>query len=124
MQVKYKDQKVRELFEDLNDIRASRNQMKKKIGTELTKAVKRRYNQIIAFSNFAALINSHIGKIESLEGEGNRTYSLHLSANYRMIIAPDTKDFSAEGLRNCDTFIIKGVVDYHGKGSNNNWIIP
>lgn len=124
MHVKYEDRKVKELFEDLNDVLNSKNQMKKKIGIELTKTVKRRYNQIIAFSNFAALINSHIGKIESLEGEGNKTYSLHLNANYRLIIAPDTKDFSAEGLRNCDTFIIKGVVDYHGKGSNNNWIIP
>lgn len=124
MHVKYEDRKVKELFEDLNDVQNSKNRMRKKIGLELTRAVKLRYNQIIAFSSFAALIDSHIGKIEFLEGKGNRTYSLHLNANYRLIIAPDTKDFSANGLRNCDTFIIKGVVDYHGKGSDNNWIIP
>lgn len=81
LHVKYVDRKVKELFQDLNDVQNSKNLMRKKIGLELMMAVKLRYNQIIAFSSFAALIDFHIGKIESLEGKGNRIYSLHLNAN-------------------------------------------
>lgn len=51
-------------------------------------------------------------------------YSLTVSANYRLIIKPKNEDYSAESLINCDTFIIEGVIDYHGKGSKRNWIIP
>lgn len=124
MYVEYADKRVRELFEDLNDVQNSRNLMRKEIGAEMTKAVKKKYNQLIAFTNFAALIQAGIGKIESLEGDKEGAYSLHLSPNYRLIVAPDTKEFSVEALRRCDTFIIKGVMDYHGKGSKHNWIIP
>mgnify|MGYP007016528559 FL=1 len=53
-----------------------------------------------------------------------KIHSLRLTANYRLIIAPNTNDRSVEGLRICDTIIIKGVMDYHGKGAKNNWIIP
>ena len=31
--------------------------MRKKAGAEITKAVKKRYNQIVAFSNFEELLN-------------------------------------------------------------------
>lgn len=124
MYIKYENQKVRELFEDLNDVQNSENLMKKAIGMEMTRAVKMRYNQIIAFSNFSALIQSRIGKIESLIGDRAGSYSLRLTANYRLIITPDTDDYSPEALKKCDTFIIKGVIDYHGKGSKNNWLIP
>lgn len=69
-------------------------------------------------------INIRIGKMESLSGDKEGSYSLHLTANYRLIVAPNTENRSAEGLRKCDTIIIRGVMDYHGKGANNNWIIP
>lgn len=98
--------------------------MKKAIGAELTKAVKKRYNQIVAFSSFSALQQSGIGKMESLEGNRKESYSLHVSANYRLIVKPKAKDRSAETLKKCDTLIIEGVTDYHGKGTKYNWIIP
>jgi len=123
LHVKYKDFKVQEFFEDLNDVLNSENLMKKEIGLEITKAVKRKYNQMIAFTSFSALLESRIGKMESLSGDKDGDYSLHLTANYRLIVAPDTNDRSVEGLKKCDTIIIKGVMDYHGKGKNN-WIIP
>lgn len=47
-----------------------------------------------------------------------------LSANYRIIIKPVSDDLSAESLKVCDTLIIEGVIDYHGKGSKHSWIIP
>ncbi len=124
MLVEYENSKVQELFIDLNVVQNSKNLMKKEIGLEMTKAIKRKYNQIIAFSSFSALLESRIGKMEPLSGDKEGDYSLHLSANYRLIVAPNSRDRSVEGLRNCDTIIIKGVLDYHGRGTKNNWIIP
>lgn len=124
MHVEYEDSKVQELFEDLNDVQNSKNLMQKEVGLEMTRAVKKKYNQMIAFSTFSELLKSRIGKMEPLSGDKEGNYSLHLSANYRLIVAPNTKDRSVEGLRICDTIIIKGVMDYHGKGAKNNWIIP
>lgn len=108
----------------MNDIRNSKNLMKKEIGAELTKAVKKRYNQIVAFTSFSALQQSGIGKMESLEGDRNGSYLLRVSANYRLIVKPKTKDLSTESLKSCDTLIIEGVIDYHGKGKKFSWIIP
>lgn len=98
--------------------------MKKKIGAELTKAVKKRYNQIIAFHSFSALQLSGIGKMEALEGDLKGLYSLRLSANYRLIVKPLSKDLSAESLKTCDTLIIKGMIDYHGERKKFSWIVP
>ncbi len=120
----FEDDRVQELFEDLNDVRNSRNLMRKEIGAELTKAVKKRYNQIIAFSSFSELQRARIGKLEALEGDRKGTYSLRLSANHRLIIKPQSEDLSAESLKKCDIVIIKGVIDYHGTSKKSSWIIP
>lgn len=112
------------MFDDLNDVRNSKNLMYKAIGKELTRAVKKRYNQMIAFSTFSALQQSSIGKPESLEGDLKGSYSLRVSANYRLVIKPLAEDYSAESLKQCDTLIIEGVIDYHGRGKKHNWIIP
>lgn len=98
--------------------------MKKEIGAELTREVKKRYNQIVAFSSFSALQQSGIGKMESLKGGSKGSYSLRVSANYRLIVKPKAKDLSAESLKSCDTIIIEGVIDYHGKRKKFGWIIP
>ena len=108
----------------MNDVRNSKNLMKKEIGAELTKAVKKRYNQIVAFTSFSALQQSGIGKMESLEGDRKGSYLLRVSANYRLIVKPKTKDLSVESLKNCDTLIIEGVIDYQGKRKKFSWIIP
>ena len=121
---KQKFNEAKELFDDLNDVRNSRNLMKKKIGAELTKAVKKRYNQMIAFSSFSALQQSGIGKMESLKEDKKGSYSLRVSANYRLIVRPKSKDLSAESLKRCDTLTIEGVIDYHGKGKKFSWIVP
>lgn len=87
------------MFDDLNDVRGSKNLMKRAIGAELTRAVKKRYNQMISFSSFSALQQSRIGKMESLEGDRKGSYSLTVSANYRLIIKPKAKDQRAESLK-------------------------
>lgn len=122
--IEFEDERVRELFDDLNDVQGSKGLMRKAIGADLTKSVKKRYNQIISFSSFSALQLSGIGKMESLEGNRKESYSLRVSANYRLIVKPKSKDRGAESLKKCDTLIIEGVIDYHGKGAKYNWIIP
>ena len=124
LNIEYEDDGVKELFDDLNDIRNSKNLMRKEIGAELTKAVKKKYNQIVAFDSFFALQQSGIGKMESLEADLKGSFSLRVSANYRLIVKPIAIDLSAGSLKNCDTLIIEGVIDYHGKGKNFSWIIP
>ena len=108
----------------MNDIRGSKNLMIRAIGAELTKAVKKRYNQMISFPSFLSLQQSKIGRMESLDGDRKGSYSLAVSANYRLIVRPVSKDQSAEALKKCDTLVIEGVIDYHGKGAKYNWIIP
>ncbi len=108
----------------MNDVQGSKGLMKEAIGVDLTKSVKKRYNQIISFSSFSALQLSGIGKMESLKGNRKGSYSLWVSANYRLIVKPKSKDRSTENLKKCDTLIIEGVIDYHGKGTKYNWIIP
>lgn len=98
--------------------------MQRKVGLERTKAIKKRYNQIVSFSSFFALQQAGIGKLESLEGDWKGYYSLTISANYRLIIKPESLDLSAESLKKCDTIIIEGVLDYHGRGRNDSWLFP
>ncbi len=124
MNVEFEDRRVLELFDDLNDISGSKRLMQKKIGAELTRAVKKKYNQIVAFSSFYSLFQSGIGRIEPLSGNLKGMYSMTVSANYRLILRPLSVDLSPEKLKTCDRLVIEGVVDYHGKGSKNNWIIP
>lgn len=62
--------------------------------------------------------------MESLEGDCKGSYSLRVSANYRFIVKPVADDLSAESMKKCDTLIIEGVIDYHGKGTKFSWIIP
>lgn len=81
LQVEFEDSKVEELFKDLNDVKHSKNLMQKVVGLEMTKAVKTKYNQIVSFTNFSKLIESRLGKLESLTGNLEGKYSMHLNAN-------------------------------------------
>ena len=66
LDVVYESSDVRNLFDDLNDVRNTKSLMIRAIGAEYTKAVKKRYNQIVAFSTFYSLQQSGIGKMEIL----------------------------------------------------------
>ena len=96
--------------------------MQKRIGLDLTRKIKNRYNQIKACNSFYEIQQNGLGKIEPLSGNYKGYYSIRLDANYRLVIRPKSSDLSVDSLKKCDTVIIKGVIDYHGKG--NNWIIP
>jgi proteic killer suppression protein/toxin YoeB len=98
--------------------------MTQEVGTELTRAIKKRLDQIVAFEYFGELQSSGFGKMESLAGDMHGDYSIRVTANYRLIVSPKSSNRSAEALKRCDTLIIKGVVDYHGKTNKLNWLIP
>ena len=96
--------------------------MQRRIGPDLSKSLKKRYNQIKSCNLFYEIQQYGFGKIESLSGNLKGYFSIRLDANYRLVIRPKSSDLTVETLKKCDTVIIKGVIDYHGKG--NNWIIP
>ena len=123
MQIIYEDDSVKELFDDLCQIQMPRGLMKRLIGAELTRSVKKRYDQLKSANNFSIYLSTGLGKPHSLtDMEG--CYGVHITANWRLIIQPIADNTSAEALKVCDTVQIKGVVDYHGKGAKSNWIIP
>lgn len=106
------------------DIESCKNLLQREIGFKLTKAFKKRYIEIISFSNFSKFINAHIDNTEPLYGDLKGSYSMTLDGNTRIVVAPNTDDLSIENLLKIDSFRVIGVIDYHGKGKNDNkWLI-
>lgn len=122
MKVLYKNDYVKELFDDLNNMTTSKKKMQNIISMDLLRTIKKRYSQLIASPNFNFIVEKHIGKCESLSGDMKGKYSIVLSANYRLIICPNSESLDPKKLKECDEFFIEGVVDYHG--SKQKWIIP
>lgn len=108
MEIKFDNDDVRALFEDFN-------LMSKKKGLELTKIVKRRYNELRAAETFLEYLNNGIGKPHRLKENMDGLYGVNLTGNIRLIIKPISKDLSPETLKECKRVIIKGAEDYHGK---------
>ena len=117
MKIEYDNDSVRELFEDLEQVQGSKGLMRKKIGLEMTKAIKKRINQLKAADNFSIYLSTGLGKPHPLINT-NGMYGVNITANYRLIIKPISEDLSPEKLKKCKIVEIEGVVDYHGKGKN------
>ncbi len=119
MNIKYDNPQI----EDLISVHDSKQSMRRKIGFEITKSVKRRFDQLRAANTFYTFQQLGIGKVHSLEGnELDGCYGISIDKSRRIIIMPDAADCSAESLKVCDVIIIKGVVEYHGR--KNEWILP
>ena len=116
IEIKHDNNKVKKLFDN------NYKKMIPKVGLDLTKTIKKRISQIKASSSFYAYLQTKIGKPERLSGADDNKYSIHLSANYRLIVQPITTGFDREDLLKCDSIYVKGVVDYHG--DKENWIFP
>jgi len=109
------DNKVKKILDDPKKII-------KKIGSDRTKMLKKRFNQLRATNNFKEYLDIGIGKPHPLTCNLNNLYGIHLDANYRLVVQPITESFDDDSLRKCKTIDIKGVLEYHdGKCE---WLIP
>lgn len=96
--------------------------MERRLKKEHSIAVKKRLDHLRAAPNFFTFLNLRLGQPHRLEHDLKDCYAVNISANYRLIIEPVTEAFDNDSLLNCNTVIIKGVMDYHGGKCN--WIIP
>lgn len=121
MNIEYSNTKMEILFSDLYNVSKSKNLLKKEIGIDLVKVIKKRLNQIYAATTFKMYLNLHVGNPHSLTGDFKQYYGVDLNKHVRLIIQPVPADQSAEALANCEITKIIGVVDYHG--DKNEWLI-
>lgn len=124
MNIEYDNSKVEELFEDLDNVANSKNLLQKKIGKKMAIVAKTRKLQLKAAVSFEKYLQLGLGKPHSLKGNLKNLYGVDINAHIRLIVKPKTENLSAEALAECDTVIIKGIVEYHGKKSNDEWLIP
>lgn len=107
MKVSFDDLRVSTLFNDLD-------LMVKKIGFELTKKIKKRYEQLRAAENFAIYLKTGLGSPHPLYENLKGRYGVWVNKHIRLIVKPVTDDLSIQSLTKCEEIIIEGVVDYHG----------
>lgn len=115
MQLEVRDQKLEKLLNDSN-------KLIRKIGLEMAKMMKRRFNEMKASPNFKEYVGFGLGKPHPLTGNMNKLYGIHLNKNYRLIVEPLVEVLDDVNLEECRSVNIKGVVNYHdGKIE---WLIP
>jgi len=113
--IEYENESVRKLFNDYQTL-------KKKIRNDRARATKKRIDQLKASRNFSIYLTTGLGKPHPLRKNLRGYYGISITDNVRLIIRPDAESTEPEVLEQCDTVIIKGVVDYHG--DKNEWLIP
>lgn len=115
MLIEYESETVREIFNNLD-------LMKKVIGNERARAAKKRIDQLKASINFSVYLTTALGKPHPLYENLKGYYGIIITGNVRLIVKPGAESLDPEALKECDTVVIKGVVDYHGR--KNKWLIP
>jgi Txe/YoeB family toxin of Txe-Axe toxin-antitoxin module len=112
---KYESRPVEKYFSDFK-------LMKKKMGKDLTRNTKKRYNELKAAANFSIYLSTGLGRPHPLSGNLKGYYGLGISDNVRLVVRPDVESLDSASLKKCDTVIIRGVMDYHGR--KHEWFIP
>ncbi len=107
MEIEFDAKKVQTLFNDFS-------LMSRKIGIDITKIIKKRYEQLKAAETFAEYLLTGLGKPHSLSGNRDYLYGISITGNIRLIVQPVSEDLSMESLKKCIKVIIKGAEDYHG----------
>lgn len=115
MRFKYENATAKEYFENFE-------LMKKKIGIDVATNTKKRCNQLKAAENFAIYLKTGLGKPHSLVGDLKGWYSIAISGNIRLVVKPDMEQSDDASFEKCDSVIIRGLVDYHGRKKES--IIP
>lgn len=115
MRIEFESESVRKVFTDIE-------LMKKEIGNDRARATKKRIDPLKASVNFSIFLTTGLGKPHALAENLKGYYGVTITANVRLIVRPDVESIEPDVLKQCDTVIIKGVMDYHG--SKNEWLIP
>jgi len=113
--IEYEDKTVQKYFTDFE-------LMKKETGKDIARATKKRIDQLKASVNFSVYLTTALGRPHPLDENLKGYYGVTITGNVRLIVRPDTESLEPEALKSCDTVIIKGVMDYHGR--KNEWLIP
>lgn len=115
MQLEVQDQKLEKILNDSD-------KLIRKVGIEMAKMMKRRFNEMKSSPNFKEYVGYGLGKPHPLTGNLDKLYGIHLNKNYRLIVEPLVDRLDDINLRECKNVNIKGVADYHdGKLE---WLIP
>jgi proteic killer suppression protein/toxin YoeB len=114
MEIKYANGRVQKPFSDYSVLI-------KTVGLEMTRAIKKRIDQIRAFENFQNWLKAQLGSPHQLRGNMRDYYGVSVTSNVRLILKPEADDYSLESLSKCTVIVVKGVCDYHGDKTN--WII-
>lgn len=112
MRITYANAKVERCFSDFG-------QMQKAIPFDWVKTIKKHLNHLIAADCFGDFLKLGLGRPEQLTGYDTIRYSLHVSANARLIVELNA---TQDTILICEEVKIKGVSDYHG--DKDNWYIP
>lgn len=96
--------------------------MNKKLGKDLTRMIKKRYDQLKAAPNFSIYLSTGLGKPHSLHENLKGCYGISITGNVRLVVKPDVESLDPDALKRCDSVIIEGVMNYHGE--KNEWLIP
>ena len=116
MQFKYDNLKVEKIITDTKVLQ-------KKVGLEIGKSIKKRLNHLEAADNFNEYLTKiGLGNPHPLSGSLGGCYSISVTANYRLVVEPESNSLDMESLKVCKNIIIKGVLEYHD--GKNEWIIP
>ncbi|MCD6321731.1 MAG: type II toxin-antitoxin system YoeB family toxin, partial [Clostridiales bacterium] len=101
MIIEYETSGIIKYFEDFS-------LMQKKIGADLTRAVKNRCNQLMAAKSYGIYLSTGLGKPHRLYYNLNGYYGVNLTGNVRLIIRPESESLKPKVLNECDTVHIKG----------------
>lgn len=110
MEIYFENKKLRKKFE-------SHESLKKHFGV-LVMQISRRLVQIEEAANLRALLDEKVGRIGPLSGPLYGYFSIRISKNYRMIVAPKGDNILDEENNylpeNITQIILINVEDYHG----------
>ncbi|MDY6269272.1 MAG: hypothetical protein SPL39_09995 [Selenomonadaceae bacterium] len=112
LKITYANQRIEKYFTDYT-------KMRKKIGLELTRSVKKHVDHLRAANCFEDFLRLRLGRPELLKGYKRPRYSIRVSANVRLII--ELVDVEPDTIMICEAAEIEGVSDYHG--GKDNWYL-
>jgi proteic killer suppression protein/toxin YoeB len=83
MEINYTSNRVKKAFSDYSAL-------VKSVGSDMTKAIKKRIDQIKAFVNFQDWLNAQLGTPHQLAGNMRGYYGVSVTSNVRLILKPET----------------------------------